>query len=419
MDGSSITVRPHWVLPSLKLNPTGDLLPKIEIIRYISYMTPSLSEPSSRLRAAVTAASRGLVDRETLVELVALSAVAREHLLVIGPPGTAKSVAVRRMARATGGRYFEYLLCKFTEPNEIFGPVDLRKLREGTVETDVSGMLPEAEIAFLDEIFQGSSAILNTLLGILNERVFRRGHTRLECPLRICVGASNGLPSDESLAAFADRFLVRVFVEGIADPQLETLLDNGWRLDHSKFSELASMSDIDALAEAAQLADLADVRPQLAHLLRILRSAGVVLSDRRVVKAQSLIAAAAVLSGRPQPTDADLWPLIYVVPTQEQQEIARDSLRDLLRHTENATLPAAAEDASAGPLVRARRLVLSGNELMANPPNGDGEAGQSWRLKLEGVAREIDASFAPENMPSDLITIRAQLVEHLKPSHKV
>jgi MoxR-like ATPase len=350
--------------------------------------------------------------------MVALSAVAREHLLVIGPPGTAKSVAVRRMARATGGRYFEYLLGKFTEPNEIFGPVDLRKLREGTVETDVSGMLPEAEIAFLDEIFQGSSAILNTLLGILNERVFRRGHTQLECPLRICVGASNGLPGDESLAAFADRFLVRVFVDGIADPQLETLLDNGWRLDHSRFSELASMSDIDALAEAAQVADLAGVRPQLAHLLRILRSAGVVLSDRRVVKAQSLIAAAAVLSGRPQPTDADLWPLIYVVPTQEQQEIARDSLRDLLRHTENATLPAAAEDASAGPLMRARRLVLSGEELMANPPNGDGEASQSWRLKLEGVAREIDASFTPENTPADLTTIRAQLVELLKPSPK-
>jgi MoxR-like ATPase len=191
----------------------------------------------------------------------------------IGPPGTAKSVAVRRIAQATGGCYFEYLLGRFTEPNEIFGPVDLRKLREGTVETDVSGMLPEAEIAFLDELFQGSSAILNTLLGILNERVFRRGHTQLKCPIRICVGASNNLPTDESLAAFADRFLVRVFVEAIDD--LETLLDSGWKLDHSKFSELASMDDIDALAEVAQNADLSSVRPQLADLLRILRSAGI------------------------------------------------------------------------------------------------------------------------------------------------
>jgi MoxR-like ATPase len=269
-------------------------------------MTPNPLAASSKLRSAVTAASRGLVDREPLVELVALSAVAREHLLVIGPPGTAKSVAVRRIAQATGGRYFEYLLGRFTEPNEIFGPVDLRKLREGTVETDVSGMLPEAEIAFLDEIFQGSSAILNTLLGILNERVFRRGHTQLKCPLRICVGASNNLPTDESLAAFADRFLVRVFVEAIDDPQLETLLDSGWKLDHSKFSELASMDDIDALAEVAQNADLSSVRPQLADLLRILRSAGIVLSDRRVVKSQSLIAAAAVVAGRSKPSDADL-----------------------------------------------------------------------------------------------------------------
>jgi MoxR-like ATPase len=347
------------------------------------------------------------------------AALAREHLLVIGPPGTAKSVAVRRMAQATGGRYFEYLLGRFTEPNEIFGPVDLRKLREGTVETDVSGMLPEAEIAFLDEIFQGSSAILNTLLGILNERVFRRGHTELVCPLRICVGASNSLPTDESLAAFADRFLVRVFVESIDDPQLETLLDSGWRLDHSKFSELASMDDIDSLAEAGQTVDLGSVRPQLAHLLRILRSAGIVLSDRRVVKAQSSVAAAAVLAGRSRPNDADLWPLIYVVPTQEQQEIARESLRDLLRHTENVSLPAAAEEASAGPLVRARRLVMSANQLLTERPDGNEDATHSWRLKLEGVAREIDASFTAESMPPDLKEARARIVQQLKPATEV
>ena len=382
-------------------------------------MIPNLPEASAKLRSAVTAAARGLVDREPLVELVALSAVAREHLLVIGPPGTAKSVAVRRIAQATGGRYFEYLLGRFTEPNEIFGPVDLRKLREGTVETDVSGMLPEAEIAFLDEIFQGSSAILNTLLGILNERVFRRGHTQLTCPMRICVGASNNLPTDESLAAFADRFLVRVFVEPIDDPQLETLLESGWKLDHSKFSELASMNDIDALAEVTQKADLSPIRPQLARLLRILRSAGIILSDRRIVKAQSLIAAAAAVSGRSRPSEADLWPLIYVVPTQEQQEIARESLRDLLRHTENATLPAAAEEASAGPLVRGRRLVSSANELLATPPDGDADMAQSWRLKLEGVVREIDASFTAEAMPPELSEARARIVGHLKPPSEV
>lgn len=167
--------------------------------------------PAARLRELTQTASAGLVGREPLAELIVLAAVAQEHLLVIGPPGTAKSIVVRRVAQALGGRYFEYLLGRFTEPSELFGAVDLRKLREGTVETDTSGMLPEAEVAFLDEVFLGSTAILNTLLGILNERRFRRGHTQQSCPLRVCVGASNALPEDESLAAFADRFLLHVF----------------------------------------------------------------------------------------------------------------------------------------------------------------------------------------------------------------
>src|SRR5512138_2828253 len=143
-------------------------------------------------------AGEGLVEREFLLEMTVLAAVAGEHLLVIGPPGTAKSEAVRRVAGALGGRYFEYLLGRFTEPSELFGPIDLKKLREGIVETETESMLPEAEIAFLDEVFQGSTAILNTLLGILNERVFLRGHTRRTCPLRLCLGATNALPTDPS-----------------------------------------------------------------------------------------------------------------------------------------------------------------------------------------------------------------------------
>src|SRR5262247_4292685 len=157
----------------------------------------SVLEASTSLRTVISATTKGLVEREALVEMVALSAVAEEHVLVIGPPGTAKSEAVRRIARATGGQYFEYLLGRFTEPSEIFGPVDLHKLKDGLVETETKGMLPEAEIAFLDEVFQGSTAILNTLLAILNERTFTRGHTRIACPLRVCVGASNALPVDE------------------------------------------------------------------------------------------------------------------------------------------------------------------------------------------------------------------------------
>src|SRR5882724_8138956 len=116
----------------------------------------SVQEASASLRGVISKAASGLVEREALVEMIALAAVAGEHVLVIGPPGTAKSEAVRRISRATGGQYFEYLLGRFTEPSELFGPVDLRKLKEGLVETDTMGMLPEAEIAFLDEVFLGS-----------------------------------------------------------------------------------------------------------------------------------------------------------------------------------------------------------------------------------------------------------------------
>lgn len=368
---------------------------------------------AASLRQAIADAANGLVERETLVELIVLAAVAQEHLLVIGPPGTAKSVAVHRVAETIGGNYFEYLLGRFTEPNEIFGPVDLRKLKEGVVETQISGMLPEAEIAFLDEIFQGSTAILNTLLGLLNEREFRRGHTRIQCPLRVCVGASNALPEDESLAAFADRFLVRIFVEPIADPMLEQLLEGGWKLAQRSIQRKATMTDIDKLALAARQLDMSPIRSSLSHALRILRKAGVALSDRRAVKAQFLIAAAALLDGRTSPTEADLWPLVFVVPTPEQQDIARETLRDLLSSTTNKTLPAAAEEASAGPLVRAMRLARVGSAVLAAEPPEQNER-HAWRLKLEGIVREMDASLAPEQMSDELSAVRNSIIKILE-----
>lgn len=375
-----------------------------------------LQQAASTLRQALATAARGLVERESLVELVALSAVAGEHLLVIGPPGTAKSEAVRRVARALGGTYFEYLLGRFTEPSEIFGPVDLRKLKEGTVETETAGMLPEAEIAFLDEVFLGSTAILNTLLAILNERTFRRGHTRMRCPLRLCVGAANVIPEDESLAAFADRFLVRTFLDSLPDPRLEELLEGGWALGGSDLPQLANVEHLDALAGAAAKADLAAIRPHLAHAIRVLRSAGVRLTDRRAVKVQRLVAAAATLDGRTTATRADLWPILFAVPSAEAQAVAREALRDVLAESKNSSLPAAAMDASLGPEARAARIAAAGRELLAaRPPDADAPSVSAWRLKLEGVAREIDAGFAPDKLPSELKAVREQIVGHVAP----
>lgn len=378
-------------------------------------MSKTLESSVEAVRLAIGEASKNLIERETLVELVALAAIAEEHVLIIGAPGTAKSEAVRRIARATGGNYFEYLLGRFTEPSEIFGPVDLRKLKEGVVETETLGMLPEAEIAFLDEIFLGSTAILNTLLGILNERIFRRGHTRLDVPLRVCVGASNALPADESLAAFADRFLVRLFVEPIADPLLESLLEGGWDLAKKDFSHAAEIEDIDFLAQQIRTIDLGRIRPQIAQAVRIMRGAGINISDRRAVKMQRLIAAAALLDGRTTAAMADLWPLIYAVPTREQQDLARDGLHELLSETENKTLNFAAEDASRGALARAGRLVSLAGEILENRPSelSAPHEKEAWKLKIEGLAREIDAGFGRGSIPADLAQVRARVVEIL------
>ncbi|MFB7470413.1 AAA family ATPase [Kitasatospora sp. NPDC056184] len=370
-----------------------------------------LRQDAELIAAAVTAAGRGTVDRETVAEVVALCAVAGEHLLVVGPPGTAKSQAVRRVAGQLGGRYFEYLLGRFTEPNELFGPVDLRGLREGRVEFETAGMLPEAEIAFLDEVFLGSTAVLNTLLGLLNERVFRRGGTVLASPLRVCVGAANHLPEDPALAAFADRFLARVFVEPVPDARLEELLETG-RRPAAPVPAPADGADLlgalDRLTTAARACDLDGVTPLLATALRRLRAAGVPVGDRRAVRSQRLVAAAAVLDGRTAATARDLWVLPLIAPTADTQTLARDTLGDLIEKAANESLAHAAEELSRSTAARAERLARTGAALLAE--HRDLPEGRDSRLRLEAALREIDAGFDPADLPAALAGIRAELV---------
>jgi MoxR-like ATPase len=357
-----------------------------------------------QLQEIVDACSHGLVERRPLVEAILLAAVAGEHVLVIGPPGTAKSEAARRVAIALGGHYFEYLLGKFTEPSELFGPTDLRKLKEGRLETATEGMLPEAEVAFLDEIFSGSTAILNTLLSILNERVFRRGNSLVRCPLRVCIGASNTLPQQEHLAAFADRFLLRCFVEPVSDPMLEAMLEGGLQ---ASVLVPGSLVELDAATERARTVDHSQSRPLLAAMLRKLRAEGIVLSDRRSVRVQKLVAAAAALAGRDRAEAADMWPLVLALPTAETQAAARKALSAELDKSANASLSGLCEDASRGALARAGRLAEAGLLLLGREPS------PNWTLQVEGVLREIDAGFARESLPPPLADVRQKLAAAL------
>ncbi|MFT3713534.1 MAG: AAA family ATPase [Archangium sp.] len=364
-----------------------------------------MTSPRERVLEALKAAREGLVARDVLVELVLLAAVAEEHLLIIGPPGTAKSLAARRAAQVFEAKYFEYLLGRFTEPSEIFGPVDLKKLREGVVETEVGGMLPDAELAFLDEVFLGSSAILNTLLGLLNERAFRRGKSALKVPLRVCVGASNALPTDEALAAFADRFLLRTFVEPLPDALLEELL----AARPTKLKPMATIADLDALISAAREVDLTLLRPLYAQCVRLLRQAGVELTDRRLVRIQRLIAAAATLNDRTRAEPEDLWPLVFALPSQEQQALARNVLKQQLDAAKSDAMPGAAQEATLGRAARAKILEERAAVLLTTELRD-----AAWRLQLEGVARDIDSAFAPEALPESLRARRQLIVETLK-----
>lgn len=357
-------------------------------------------ENITKIRECIKVATQGFIGRQQLAELIILAVIAKEHLLVIGPPGTAKSAVVRRMARIMDGNYFEYLLGRFTEPSELFGTVNLKKLREGSVETDTQGMLPEAEIAFLDEVFLGSTAILNTLLGILNERKFRRGHTQIDCPLKICIGASNSLPEDEGLAAFADRFLIRLFIEPIADSFIEDLLVGGWQAEFTHVDSVLSLNELSEMSEHLKNVKLDHIIPFFADAIRLLRQSGIVLTDRRVVKTLKLIAAAALVNGRLEAQKQDIWPLFYVLPTKDMQQRGQEILKEFFTLSNNSQLFYATELASQQPNGRLQRLVELARRCLNQ---GD--------IQVESVLREIDANYTTETIPDELNQLRTQLIK--------
>jgi MoxR-like ATPase len=263
------------------------------------------------------------VGKDDIIDLMGICLAGRENLFLLGPPGTAKSAMVRELSKLLNGKTFEYLLTRFTEPNELFGPFDIRKLREGDLVTNTEGMLPEANLIFLDELLNANSAILNSLLMVLNEKVFRRGRENRPLPVVMIVGASNHLPEDEALHALFDRFLIRVRCDYVDPVLLNNVLEAGWKLEKKEMIDKPEILAEDIFRIQAMIGevDLQDIRPAYINLVEMLRNAGIRVSDRRAVKLQRLIAASALLCKRMKAIPSDMWVMRYIWDTEEQQEV--------------------------------------------------------------------------------------------------
>jgi MoxR-like ATPase len=292
---------------------------------------------TTRLAQIAQTLESRFLGKDEVIRLLLIATIAGEHAVLIGPPGTAKSALIRTFAKLIQARYFEYLLTRFTEPNEIFGPVDIAQFREGKYVRRTEGMLPEAEVVFLDEVFKSNSAILNALLTLLNERRYTSGGQVLKCPILSCFGASNEVPTDETLTAIFDRFLLRIRSDNLDAYHFQDLLQKGL------MNEVMGLTDapVQPLASAREIAELHRAFQQRMKfteeffsaykgLIFQVRAEGISVSDRRVVKILKLFAASAFLDGRSQPDASDFFVLKHIWNNEDQAAILEAIVQPVL-----------------------------------------------------------------------------------------
>lgn len=283
-------------------------------------------EIKERIQLLLTEMNRGVYEKEAEIGLSLLAALAGESILLLGPPGVAKSMVARRLKKAfVNARAFEYLMSRFSTPDEIFGPVSISRLKESDkYERAIEGYLPTADVVFLDEIWKAGPAIQNTLLTVINEKLFRNGDVELRLPLKLLVAASNELPTQgEGLEALWDRFLIRIISTCIKqeDAFYQMLLDDGdeqdeqprqWQISNEEYADWqkqigkvqVSAEVLSCITEIRKGLDKVEIQGSEVHR-------DVYVSDRRWKNIVKLLKTSAFVHGRKEVLLTDILPIYH------------------------------------------------------------------------------------------------------------
>lgn len=297
--------------------------------------------------------NRGIYEKETEISLSLLAALAGESVILLGPPGVAKSMVARQLKTAfRDARSFEYLMSRFSTPDEIFGPVSIQKLKSSdTYERAVEGYLPTADVVFLDEIWKAGPAIQNTLLTVINEKIFRNGNREMRLPLKLLVAASNELPAKgEGLEALWDRFVIRIESRPIRqEKNFRSMLLEVENLSEVKSEEQSSAAEGEANSNVITAEEYAEwskninkigVKEDVLDVISVVRKSlrtvnvdeaaerrNIYVSDRRWKNIMRLLRTSAFMQDRAEVDVCDLLP-IYHCLWQEPEE--RDAIRTLV-----------------------------------------------------------------------------------------